>query len=267
MSITGNTSKNITASIDQTTSHANEVVTKTGSVTTATLSAETTKVIGTVNDKIADGDDVALGAKADAPIAVAATTAPNSLISLAKGIWNRLFGVLDVQVYGSIPAGANNIGDVDLASANFEQTLNTALPAKAVLQGMSDGTNIQAVCANREITLLASAARTATTSSANQINNNSRGVYILLNVTAASGTGGLTLRIVNGNDRAVDVAPTAVLANGNYLYLVYPGINETVTGTEITKATNKVLPRTWRITVLVGDASSYTYSVTASVLL
>ena len=36
-------------SIDQATANANEVVTKTGSVTNATLSAETTKVIGTVN--------------------------------------------------------------------------------------------------------------------------------------------------------------------------------------------------------------------------
>jgi hypothetical protein len=54
-----------------------------------------------VNAMLADGYDITLGAKADAPIAVAATTAPNSLISLAKGIWNRLFGVLDVQVSGS----------------------------------------------------------------------------------------------------------------------------------------------------------------------
>ena len=36
-------------SIDQVTANANEVVTKTGSITTATLNAETTKVIGTVN--------------------------------------------------------------------------------------------------------------------------------------------------------------------------------------------------------------------------
>ena len=36
-------------SIDQVTANANEVVTKTGSVTEATLSAETTKVIGTIN--------------------------------------------------------------------------------------------------------------------------------------------------------------------------------------------------------------------------
>jgi len=35
--------------IDQATANANEVVTKTGSITTATLAAETTKVIGTVN--------------------------------------------------------------------------------------------------------------------------------------------------------------------------------------------------------------------------
>jgi len=78
--------------IDQVTANANEVVTKSGSITTATLNAETTKVIGTVNDKIADGSDVALGAKADAAATVADTT-PFTAIALLKGIWNKLDAV------------------------------------------------------------------------------------------------------------------------------------------------------------------------------
>ena len=86
--------------IDQVTANANEVVTKTGSVTAATLNAETTKVIGTVNNKVADGDDIALGAKADAA-ATAADTTPFSVIALLKGLWNKLAGTLTVQLTGS----------------------------------------------------------------------------------------------------------------------------------------------------------------------
>ena len=86
--------------IDQATEHANEVVTKTGSVTAATLSTETTKVIGTVNDKIADGDNITLGAKADTPATVADAT-PFSVIALLKGIWSKLAGTLTVAQTGS----------------------------------------------------------------------------------------------------------------------------------------------------------------------
>jgi hypothetical protein len=71
-------------SIDQVTASANEVVTKTGSVTTATLSAETTKVIGTVN------------------IAAAQTLATVTTVGAVTAITNAL------------PAGTNNIGDVDV---------------------------------------------------------------------------------------------------------------------------------------------------------
>ena len=93
-------------SIDQATANANEVVTKTGSVTTATLSAETTKVIGTTNDKIADGDDTTQGSKTDAP-ATTGTTDAWSVIAMLKGIWNKLAGV-------GIAAGTNLIGKISI---------------------------------------------------------------------------------------------------------------------------------------------------------
>ena len=80
-------------SIDQVTPNANEVVLKTGSITDVTLAAETTKVIGTVNDKVADGDDVALGAKSD-PAATIGDATPFSVIAMLKGIWNKLGAVV-----------------------------------------------------------------------------------------------------------------------------------------------------------------------------
>lgn len=76
-----------TVGIDQITANANEVVTKTGSVTAATLSAETTKVIGTVN------------------IAAAQTLANVTTVAAVTAITNAL------------PAGANLMGDVGISGA------------------------------------------------------------------------------------------------------------------------------------------------------
>jgi hypothetical protein len=88
-----------------------------------------------------------------------------------------------------------------------------------------------------------------------------------LNVTAASGTGGLTVRIqaqdpVSGNWVSVNAAPTAVTATGTYFYQVYPGASAGATQT-----TSSVLSHTWRIQINVGDSSSYTYSLGASLIL
>ncbi len=124
--------------------------------------------------------------------------------------------------------------------------------------------------ANTERTLLASAARTATTSSADVTNFNGRGLQVLLNVTAASGTGGLTLTIqgkdpVSGNYYNLNANPTAITATGLTVYEVYPGVG--AAGGGVTQRTSASLPRTFRVTVTHGDASSYTYSVGTSLLL
>ena len=124
---------------------------------------------------------------------------------------------------------------------------------------------------NMDQTALASAARTATTSSADITNYNGRGVMVFLNVTAASGTGGLTLTIqakdpVSGNYFNLNANPSAVTSTGNgTVYIVYPS-TLTAAG-NVTQSTQAVLPRTFRITVTHGDASSYTYSVGASIIL
>jgi len=123
---------------------------------------------------------------------------------------------------------------------------------------------------NVEATLLSSSARTATTQSADQVNYNGRGVQVILNVTAASGTGGLQV-VVQGKDPVSGVyynlyaAPTAVTANGIKVYEVAPGASTAGAGDVASRVAGQI-PRTWRVNVIAGDSSSYTYSVGAVVV-
>lgn len=119
---------------------------------------------------------------------------------------------------------------------------------------------------NVEGTALASAARTATTHSPDITNPNGKGVIAYLNVTAASGTGGLTLRYafrdpLSGVYANVNAAPTPVTAVGGFVYVLYPGA--TGGGTQVTGGP---APRTFRISVFAADGSSYTYSVSYCLL-
>ncbi len=110
---------------------------------------------------------------------------------------------------------------------------------------------------------LAAAARTATTTSPNLDNPNGRAIWIWLNVTAASGTGGLQVQVfsvdpVSGATVSISGKPTAISATGCQSYLYSPSAESS--GNAIKIGTNPI-PRTFQIVVTHGDASSYTYSV------
>lgn len=121
--------------------------------------------------------------------------------------------------------------------------------------------------------LIGAGARTVQTQGTQQVNRCARGVLISLNVTAASGTGGLTLRIQGASSpsgtgstmRNLNAAPTAVTAISTTTYVIYPGVG--AAAGDVTQQTSGILPRDWRCEVFVGDASSYTYSVTFALLL
>lgn len=124
---------------------------------------------------------------------------------------------------------------------------------------------------NTQGTLLASAPRTAITASPVQTNYNARGVLIHLYVSAASGTGGLTLRIagydpVTGFTMYLNSTPTAITATGISGYMLYPGIALGTT-VNMNQVIGVALPRTWKVDVFHGDTSSYTYSVGFSLIL
>lgn len=117
-------------------------------------------------------------------------------------------------------------------------------------------------------TLLASATRTATTSSAAINAANAKALIIFLNVTAASGTGGLRPTIdfldpVSGNWRGlVACFSAAVTATGTTPFAAGPGIGSGQ-GFAINSGGWVGVPMSsqLRITVSHLDASSYTYSL------
>lgn len=116
---------------------------------------------------------------------------------------------------------------------------------------------------NTKVTLLASAARTATTSSAIQTNHNARGVILLVSVTVA-GTGTLAPRVLDEDSLTTLGQFVAIATTGTYGYVVYPGATATTTG--LSGAASAPLPRGWFAQMVKDDASSWTYSVTAHVI-
>ena len=122
---------------------------------------------------------------------------------------------------------------------------------------------------NVEVTLLASAVRAATTSSADQINYNAKGVYIFFNITAVPGVDTVTLTItakdpVAGTDEVL-LTGAAEAAIASRCYLLYPGAGAAANGVDVVNAFP--LPRTWRVTVTHSAATNFTYSVGAAYIL
>lgn len=117
--------------------------------------------------------------------------------------------------------------------------------------------------------LLESAARTATTSSDTFTDYFAFGVRLILNVTDASGDGGLTVLVDaldSFNDDAavsINTGGTAITAAGTYAYDIYP--NAASAAGNIKDAASRQLPVRWRARVKHADSSSYTYSLTAEV--
>lgn len=113
--------------------------------------------------------------------------------------------------------------------------------------------------------LLPSAARTTAQDSGDLESVGNRGVQVILDVTAAvAGTGGLTVSI-KGKDPAsgkyfkLNADPTAVTGTGTKVYEVYPGIG--AASGDVTQRTSAPLPKAFKVTVAVGDATSYTYTL------
>jgi hypothetical protein len=113
---------------------------------------------------------------------------------------------------------------------------------------------------------LASAARTATTMTADITTNGYRGIVVYLGVSAASGTGGLTLRIrgkdpVTGNYFSLTQDSATRTTTGSWTMSMGAGASAPSGAALTGSVTGFFLPDTIRLEVAHGDASSYTYSV------
>lgn len=96
-----------------------------------------------------------------------------------------------------------------------------------------------------------------------------RGVLLIIDVSVASGTGGLQTVLVledpvSGNHIA-PALPVAVTAVGRWGYLYYPGATNGTNGTIISNNI-PLATRRWLGQVTHGDASSYTYTLSYTLL-
>lgn len=116
----------------------------------------------------------------------------------------------------------------------------------------------------QEVTLLASAARTASVNTEDQSNQRHRGVVVSIDATAFSATPSVVFTIqgkdANGKYYTL-LASAAVTGTGTTQLTVYPGATAAAN-----VAANGILPRNWRVSVAAGDADSLTYSVAATLL-
>lgn len=118
---------------------------------------------------------------------------------------------------------------------------------------------------NVEGTLLASAARTATTTSPTQTNYNARGVLVGISVTVV-GTGNLTPSIRATDPVSADayvlLSGGPITTTGRWGFLVYPGAPTVAFGASGTvQSVGLALPRTWYVQVTHSDGSGWTYSL------
>lgn len=119
--------------------------------------------------------------------------------------------------------------------------------------------------ATLDTTLLASAARTATNSTADQSNAGFRGLHVVINVTAVTATPSVVFTI-QGKDEASGayytiLASAAITGTGTTVLRVYPGLTAAAN-----TVANDALPGAWRVLATHGDADSITYTVGASLI-
>ena len=162
------------------------------------------------------------------------------------------------------PPSINNSDNVSISSGSFVHPGGNSnflgVIMKATNSATADASTRDNWRNNVAGTLLASAARTTTTSSADQTNYNGQAVAVTLNITAVPGGDTVTLSIeakdpVSGAYTAI-LTGSAEAGTATRRYRV---------GTNIAAVANlaaaDVLGRTWRATVTHSAAGSFTYSV------
>lgn len=111
-------------------------------------------------------------------------------------------------------------------------------------------------------------AASAGAASADQLNVNSRGVQVGVNITAGTGTSPTLQVIIEGKDAASGtyytlLASAAIAATPGFTLLsLYPSLTAVANS-----VANQVLPRVWRVRTVIGGATpAVTATVGASVI-
>lgn len=124
-----------------------------------------------------------------------------------------------------------------------------------------------ALTGNTDLTLLASAERTATVNTDDQQAYFARGVYVFLKVTAITDTPSIVLKVqgkLPNGDYITLLTAVAVTATGTTVYLLHVGAG--AAAEDVDKVVEFPIPLNWRVRVEHGDADAITYTVMATVV-
>ncbi len=186
-------------------------------------------------------------AAGDTPLTFQSAASPNLRVGIYSGA--------DQAATSSPNADGRSASSVHLLTQNYGYLYN--------------GTTWDRIQGNREATVLANAARTATTASADQTLYNSRSVVLIVNIASIVDTPSITptLQIkdsISGNYFTIWTAAAALTAAGTYAYLF--ALGGAGSAGSFTEAVAIPVTRTWRVNMVHADADSATYSVSSCAL-
>lgn len=170
-----------------------------------------------------------------------------------------------VRVVGfSFNGGVERLGGYPSSATADDAATGSVLTFRGICKAA--GSTTERVQGNQGATILASAARTAETNSADQtLRAGLRGVRLSVNVSAIVDTPSITVNVqvkdpVSGTYTTV-LSSAAIVGTGLTHLMVYPGCVAVAN-----KVLNEPLARTWRVNVAHADTDSITYSIAADLL-
>lgn len=178
----------------------------------------------------------------------------------------RLPKILSSLLVGAVLALGMTAALPETAHAQSITKGRKASDGKSIAIDLSDNGVLRT---NEAVTVFATGARTATANSTDQVNYSAKGLYLVLDITAASGTTPTLDVKLQGLDpvsgKYVDI-PGAAFAqktttNTSSLVL-YPGVTETANVQE-----SHPLPLNWRaVATIAGTTPSFTFTLAGSYL-
>ena len=170
-------------------------------------------------------------------------------------------------------AGTAQAGVITPSFSNGTQWQPASAPANSGASGATigsiapwlyNGATFDSEQNNQHLLLLSLATRTASVTTPTQTNTDKQTLTLVLYVSAASGTGGLTVRVLvspSGLNYNLLVASAAVTTIGTFVYVITPTTAPTTA--LVTQSALGSLPRNWFVSITPADSSDYTYSVDA----
>ena len=227
---------------------------------------------GGVSTTVADGADVNQGTTTDAANTTGAAGTMSGklrgLLTIIANVWDSVNTALRMIPYTTSETLADGLSNVQHTAWGSSGGRRREVTFPYQYNGNS--WDKFRMGPQDPLTLFALGTRSTTQTGPN-VTNQSRGLLIYLKVTVASGTGGLQVVVdyrdyVLGNICQFTNPVTPITAVGDYLYLIYPGAGQINLADTVKQIAQTAVPRGWRARIIHGDASSYEYSVSVSVL-